>query len=149
MTKTARLTHFELAPKRRAGEARRLIWLDRVEELGVRVARASGLDDDEAQFLGLAVREALMNALTHGNSDRVAVSFRLTEGDSLVITVRDHGPGFDPARIPNPLSEDNLAKSSGRGIFYMRRFADEVVFAFPSRGGTVARLFKRLSSPRG
>jgi serine/threonine-protein kinase RsbW len=149
MTSAARFTHFERAPERRAGEAKRLVWVDHVEELGVRVAQAGGLPEDEARFLGVALREALMNALTHGDSDRVTVSFRLMEGASLLITVRDRGPGFDPAQIPDPLSPGNLTKRTGRGIFYMRRFADEVVFAFPARGGTVARLLKRLSRAGG
>lgn len=145
----ARFTHFELAPEHGASEARRLAWVDRVEDLAVRIAEASGLDADGARFLGVALREALVNALTHGRGrrDRVAVSFRLVEGPALVITVRDRGPGFDPATLPDPLLPENLPRGSGRGVFYMRRFSDEVSFAFPARGGTVARLLKRL--PKG
>jgi serine/threonine-protein kinase RsbW len=142
----ARLAHFELAPERAAGEPIRLLWVDRVEELGVRVARASGLDEEGAELLGVALREALMNALTHGASERVSVSFRLMPGASLVITVRDRGPGFDPSRLPDPRLPENLSRGSGRGVFYMRRFTDEVEFTFPARGGTVARLLKRLSA---
>lgn len=139
-----RFHHFEMAPRREAGEAKRLLWVDRVEELSLRLARASGLDEAGAQFLGVALREALVNALTHGGPGRASVGFRLSEQAQLTITVRDRGPGFDPARLPDPLLPENLEKGSGRGIFFMRRFTDEVVFAFPARGGTVARLFKRL-----
>ena len=143
----ARLGHFELAPKRREGEKKRLLWVDHVEDLAVRIAQAGGVEERDALFLGVALREALMNALTHGDSDRVSVSFRLVREDSLLITVRDRGPGFDPSQVPDPLVPENLNKGSGRGIFYMQRFTDQVIFAFPARGGTVARLLKRLARP--
>jgi serine/threonine-protein kinase RsbW len=142
----ARFAHFELAPERAAGESLRLLWVDRVEELGVRLALAGGLAEEGAELLGVALREALMNALTHGASDQVSVSFRLMPGASLSITVRDRGPGFDPARLPDPRLPENVARGHGRGVFYMRHFTDEVEFSFPARGGTVARLLKRLSA---
>ena len=114
----------------------------------MRIAGGAGLDEDGAYYLGVAVREALMNAISHGRNHRrrVAVSFRMVEGPALVITVRDRGPAFDPKTLQDPLLPENLEKGSGRGLFYMRRFVDEVRFAFPTRGGTVARLLKRLPS---
>jgi len=141
-----RHSHFELSPAPAAGEARRFAWLDHVEALALRIATAGGLDDEAAGYLRVAVREALMNALTHGrgHSRRVAVSFRVVEGPALMITVRDRGPAFDPKTVPDPLLPENLEKGSGRGLFYMHRFVDEVRFAFPTRGGTVAQLLKRL-----
>lgn len=141
-----RQSHFELSPGPSAGEARRLGWVDHVEALALRIAGAGGLDDDAAQRLGVAVREALMNALTHGRGRerRIAVGFRVVDGPALVITVRDRGPAFDPATVQDPLLPENLERGSGRGLFYMRRFTDEVRFAFPTRGGTVAALLKKL-----
>ena len=141
-------SHFELSPDPSTGEPRSLAWVDHVEALAIRIAAAGGLEEDGAHFLGVAVREALMNALIHGRGSarRVAVSFRVVEGPVLVITIRDRGPRFDPETLEDPLRPENLERNSGRGLYYMRRFADEVRFAFPTRGGTVAQLLKRLPS---
>jgi serine/threonine-protein kinase RsbW len=143
-----RHSHFELSPLASGGEALCLAWVDHVEALAARIAAAGGLGADGAQFLGVAVREGLMNALTHGRgrARRVAVAFRVVDGPALVITIRDRGPGFDPSTLADPLRPENLERGSGRGLFYMRRFADELRFAFPARGGTVARLLKQLPS---
>jgi serine/threonine-protein kinase RsbW len=70
------------------------------------------------------------------------IGLHLTPG-SLVITVRDRGPGFDPSAVPDPTAEQNLERGSGRGIFYMRCFTDRVSFVFPRIGGSVVRLAKR------
>ena len=57
--------------------------------------------------------------------------------------VQDQGLGFDPETVPNPIAEENLLKSYGRGIFFMRNFMDEVSYSFPARGGTVVRMLKK------
>jgi serine/threonine-protein kinase RsbW len=119
--------------------------LDHVEDLAVCMGRAGGLDADEAAFVGVALREAVVNAFRHGRSPDGAptrIGLHLTR-DDLVITVRDRGPGFDPASVPDPCREENLAKGGGRGIYYMRCFTDRVSFVFPRRGGSVVRLAKR------
>jgi serine/threonine-protein kinase RsbW len=119
--------------------------LDQVEDLAVRLGRAGGLDADQAVFVGVALREAVVNAFRHGRSPDGAparLSLHLTP-DSLVITVRDRGPGFDPDRVPDPCCGSNLTRGSGRGIFYMRCFTDRVSFVFPRRGGAVVRLAKK------
>lgn len=129
-------------------EEGRLGWVDAIEDLVLRVARGAGLDGDAAFFLGVAAREAVVNAIRHGSEDeggcRIAVTLRITEGGTLVLTVRDRGKGFDPKRLPDPLCDANLCRSSGRGVFYMRRFADRVRFSFPRRGGTLVRIEKKL-----
>jgi serine/threonine-protein kinase RsbW len=119
--------------------------LDHVEELAVCMARAGGLDADDAVFVGVALREAVENAFQHGRSPdnaptRIALHLTATE---LVITVRDRGPGFDPGAVADPCHEENLARGRGRGIYYMRRFTDRVSFVFPRNGGSVVRLAKR------
>lgn len=122
-------------------------WIEAVEALAVRVGETRGLDSDGAHFLGVALREAVVNALRHGtgpDGPRVSVRIEVAREHELVLTVQDRGPGFDPSRLPDPLSPDNLCKGCGRGVFYMRRFTDEVSFVFPRRGGTVTRLRKRL-----
>jgi serine/threonine-protein kinase RsbW len=119
--------------------------LDHVEDLAVCMGRAGGLDPDGAVFVGVALREAVVNAFRHGCSTDGAptrIGLHLTS-DSLVITVRDRGPGFDPASVPDPGKDENLARGKGRGIYYMRCFTDRVSFVFPRRGGSVVRLAKK------
>lgn len=122
-------------------------FLDPAEEAAVCLARTLGLPEEEAYYLRVALHEALTNAVRHGcQSDprrRVGFSLRVLAHD-LRISVADEGPGFDPRQIPDPLAETNLSRAGGRGIFYMRRFTDELSFSFPPQGGTVVRLRKRL-----
>jgi serine/threonine-protein kinase RsbW len=122
--------------------------IEAIEKVAVGAAAAGGLGDDEAHFLGVAIREAVVNALRHGRakdgccsaSVRVCVS---AEG-VLIATVRDRGPGFDPCAVPDPLASENVERGSGRGLLFMRRFADRVFFSFPRKGGAVVRLEKDL-----
>jgi serine/threonine-protein kinase RsbW len=119
--------------------------LDHIEDLAVCMGRAGGLDPEDAVFVGVALREAVVNAFRHGRSQDNAptrIGLHLTP-DSLVITVRDRGPGFDPASVPDPTAEENRERGCGRGIFYMRCFTDRVSFVFPRNGGSVVRLAKR------
>jgi serine/threonine-protein kinase RsbW len=111
-------------------------------------ASSEGLGPHEAHFLALALREALVNAVKHGHKGdsgrRIKISLGRDARRNLVFTVRDEGNGFDPARVPDPLAPENLHRGSGRGVFYMRKFADEVSFTFPKKGGTVVCLKKRI-----
>lgn len=119
--------------------------LDHVEELAVVMGRAGGLDNEEAVFVGVALREAVVNALRHGHSPDGApcrIGLHLTR-DSLVINVRDRGPGFDPALVPDPREAQNLCRGGGRGLFYMKCFTDHLSFVFPRAGGSVVRLSKK------
>ena len=93
---------------------------------------------EEARFgIDLAVREATVNAIRHGNrydpGKQVTLSFETTP-EQLTIKVRDEGPGLDTASVPNPLEEENLTKSSGRGLLLMRTFMDKVDIANLSPG---------------
>ncbi len=119
------------------------------EVLGIQ----EGLGPDAAHFFSLALREALVNAIRHGNrgdpSRRVRVSFlcfSVRGKGKLVFTVGDEGSGFDPAKVPDPREPENLDRGGGRGVFYMHQFADRVDFTFPDAGGTVVRLEKNLTS---
>jgi len=119
--------------------------LDHIEELAVCMGRAGGLEPEDAVFVGVALREAVVNAFRHGrspNGDPTRIGLHLTP-DCLVITVRDRGPGFDPACVPDPRDTSNLDRGCGRGIFYMRCFTDRVSFVFPRKGGSVVRLAKK------
>lgn len=136
---------LELDEAERAGD-----WLDAVEECAVRMGAACGLDGDSVHFLGLALREAVVNALRHGRRQDgrpwVGVGLRLLRSGRLVMTVRDRGRGFDPSAVPDPCAPENAIRNGGRGLFYMRQFVDRLSFSFPRRGGALVRLEKRLPS---
>jgi serine/threonine-protein kinase RsbW len=104
-------------------------------------------DEDSRYWIGIAVREAVANAIKHGNRQdpqkQVEVELFVEDGQ-LVIRVRDQGEGFDPRRVANPLDPENLLKPDGRGIFYMNRFMDAIEYDFGPEGGTVVTLRKRL-----
>ena len=101
------------------------------EETASKIAVEAGFDDEEVMKIAMAVREAAVNAVLHGNAydpgKKVMVDFERTSRH-LVITIRDQGKGLDLAKIPDPLAPENLLKTSGRGIFLIRSFMDEVKF---------------------
>jgi serine/threonine-protein kinase RsbW len=121
--------------------------VDDLEATIVGLGTRSGLDLDSAVFLGVALREALTNAIRHGNGcapDRPVQVRIVLEGGSLTLTVRDWGPGFEVDSLPDPAAPENQCRNCGRGIFFMRQFADEVVFRHPDGGGQAVELRKRL-----
>ena len=127
--------------------ASRFEMLEMVQTVLSHVTGLLRLDDDAAHYVSVAIRESVVNAIKHGNrgdaGKRVAIEFLLHPG-ALEVTVQDEGTGFDPTTVPSPLAEENLLKADGRGIFFMRSFMDEVSYAFPSRGGTLVRMLKKL-----
>ncbi|HVF48810.1 MAG TPA: ATP-binding protein [Pyrinomonadaceae bacterium] len=123
--------------------------LDSIAEAAARAAEVAGRYgfDAEALFgIDMAVREAVTNAVLHGNrqdeSKTVEVGFTYS-GSSLLITVRDEGEGFNPADVPDPTDEQNLLKTSGRGILFMRSFMDAVEWEQHTGGGTIVRMTKK------
>lgn len=109
-----------------------------------------GMDGEARYWVDIAVREAVANAIKHGNAQDPAKRVRVDagiEGDTLVIRIEDEGEGFDPARLGDPRDPENLLKPSGRGIFYMRSFMDGIEYGSRPGGGTVVTLRKRLSRP--
>lgn len=106
-------------------------------------------DDDTCHWIGIAMREAVANAIKHGNQrdpgKLVVVDIRVENGD-FVLRVEDQGAGFDMARLGDPLSPENLLKPSGRGIFYMKSFMDDIDYAFRPGGGTVVTMRKHLGA---
>ena len=127
--------------------------LDVVQLLSDHVGQVGGLDEDATHWVGVAVRESVINAIKHGNSEdqrkRVTVEFRiepLSEPAELVVRVVDQGEGFDPVEIADPLAPENLLKSSGRGIFFMRSFMDDVALRRAPEGGMEVRMVKKLGA---
>ena len=107
------------------------------------------LGEDDRHWIGLAVREAVANAIKHGNgsdpSKQVEVEVRIDAGD-VEVSVRDEGKGFDPSSVADPLAPENLLRPGGRGIFYMRSLMDKVEYRFGAQGGTEVVLRKRIKS---
>ena len=105
--------------------------VNKVEQTAEQCAARAGFDEDTIQHIGMAVREAAVNAVLHGNAydsnKHITASFETTT-DSLIIRVADQGPGLDPETIPDPLAPENILRGSGRGIFLIRAFMDEVHF---------------------
>lgn len=127
--------------------------VDFVQVVSDHMGREIGLDEDAMHWVGVATRECVINAIKHGNqndpSKRVVVEF--TPGTSpvvpeLTISVRDQGSGFDPDTLADPLAPENLLKSSGRGIFLIRSFMDDVQLNRVPEGGMEVRMTKRTPS---
>ena len=106
----------------------------------------SGITEDAAFGIDMAVREAVTNAVLHGNQqdENKTVDVTLKSSpDAVEISVHDQGAGFNPADVPDPTAEENILKASGRGIFFMRSFMDEVNWLIRPGGGTTVRMLKR------
>jgi serine/threonine-protein kinase RsbW len=109
--------------------------------------RQLGMDEDTQHWVDLAVREALANAIKHGNvqSPEKQVHVDLdVEGDELVIRVEDEGVGFDPDQVGDPLDPKNIPRPNGRGILFMKKFMDRIHYGSGPGGGTVVTLRKRV-----
>jgi serine/threonine-protein kinase RsbW len=124
----------------------RIESIDEAAGAAADAARRLGFAEDALFGVELAVREAVTNAVVHGNrqdeSKPVEVGLSGTDAE-LVITVRDRGEGFDPERVADPTAAENILKASGRGILFMRTFMDEVTWERPPGGGTLVRMTKK------
>ena len=124
--------------------------LDFVQVVSDHLARDVGLDEDSMHWVSVAIRESVINAIKHGNRNDAAkhvfVEFETaTRADvpELAIRIRDQGEGFDPELVANPLDAENLLKSSGRGIFLIRNFMEDVQLRRAPEGGMEIRMVKR------
>jgi serine/threonine-protein kinase RsbW len=124
--------------------------LDLVQGVSDQMGRAGGLDDDALHWLNVAVRECVINAISHGNgndvSKRVHLEFATFQdgvGPGVSVRVRDEGPGFDPGDLLDCCAPENLLKSSGRGIFLIRSFMDQMDLRRAPEGGMEVVMVKR------
>ena len=127
--------------------------IDLATNLADQLTNLAGFDEDCVYWINMAVRESVANAVEHGNkydsNKQVEITFVLAH-ELLTIAVRDHGEGFDPASLPDPLDPLNLLNPAGRGILYMRTFMDEVTYLRHPEGGMLVTMAKRrqpLASP--
>ena len=110
-------------------------------------AQEIGFREEELHQIGMAVRETMVNAVVHGNRynahKKVRLSLSLTP-ERLTIRIADEGEGFDPGNLPDPISGDNLMRHSGRGIFLMRAFMDDLQVRHLEPEGTEVTLVKNV-----
>ncbi|RXH56854.1 ATP-binding protein [Granulicella sibirica] len=108
-----------------------LASVNKVEQTAEEFAERAGFDEDTVPNIAMAVREAAVNAVLHGNAydpeKHITASFESTP-DSLIIRISDQGSGLNPDTLPDPLAPENILRGSGRGIFLIRAFMDEVNF---------------------
>lgn len=120
--------------------------VNKAETTAAEAAAGAGFSEDDQSNIAMAVREAAVNAVLHGNAydpnKKFFVAFETRE-DALVITIADQGKGLDMQCIPDPLAPENLMKGSGRGIFLIRAFMDEVRFR-NTEPGTEITLIKHV-----
>ena len=127
--------------------------LDFVQVVSDRIGQLAGLDEDAVHWIGVAGRESVINAIKHGNREDygtlVTVEFDVAPAaapSELVVRVLDQGEGFDPEEVADPLAPENILKSSGRGIFFMRNFMDDVTLRRGDEGGMEVRMVKKLAT---
>ncbi len=122
-----------------------LASVDKLERTAEEYAALAGFDEDTVPNIAMAVREAAVNAVMHGNvydpGKKVTASFETT-ADALIVKIADQGPGLNPDTVPDPLAPENILRGSGRGIFLIRAFMDEVHFR-DTHPGTELTLIKK------
>jgi serine/threonine-protein kinase RsbW len=126
--------------------------VDLADDITLRVADAAGFDEEQRYRIGMSVREGVINAYEYGNQHererKIFLTFELTP-EKLIIRVLDEGLGFDLGEVPDPLAEENLLKTSGRGLFLMRSFMDEFAVNRPQGGGAEVVMAKRYPAAPG
>ena len=120
-------------------EARRL--QDEIEQQ----ITALKVSEQEVFSVRLALEEALVNAIKHGNqmdrSKKVRVAYRFLP-DRLEIHITDEGTGFDPEDVPDPTAVENLERPCGRGLMLMRHYMSEVVYSTRGNSVRMVKVFK-------
>lgn len=124
--------------------------VDLAESIVMRVAEVSGFGDEDIHKIGMAVREGVINAYNYGNQQDRSKKIRMTvelEPEKMIVRVLDQGKGFELTEIPDPLAEENLLRTSGRGLFLMRAFMDDFAVRHGPGGGAELVMTKNLPHP--
>ncbi len=103
--------------------------VDEAESSTMEAAIAAGFDEDEQHRIGMALRECMVNAVVHGNRynrNKIVHVSVLRSREQFTIQITDQGEGFELQEVPDPLDETNLLRHSGRGLFLMGAFMDDV-----------------------
>lgn len=126
--------------------------IETIEEAATAISEivsGAGITEESALGIDMAVREAIANAVIHGNkldeTKHVEIIVK-SSPEFFEISVHDQGQGFNPETISDPTKEENILKTSGRGIFFMRNFMDEVDWTIRPQGGTTVRMLKRRAN---
>lgn len=123
--------------------------VDRAEGIALALAREAGFREEDLDRIGMSVRECMVNAIVHGNRysshKKVRLSLSRTP-DRFTIRISDQGEGFDPRELPDPVAEGNLMRQSGRGIFLMRAFMDDLQVRRLEPAGTEVTLVKNVAA---
>ena len=124
--------------------------VNKVEQAAEQLALKVGFAEDDLHKITMSVREAAVNAVLHGNAydpeKKITVTYETTP-EGLVVVITDQGKGLEDSELPDPLAESNLLKTSGRGIFLMRAFMDEVRIK-DLKPGTEITLVKHLTASK-
>jgi serine/threonine-protein kinase RsbW len=126
-----------------------LTSVDHAEEIAVGVAQRAGFEEDDLLKIGMAVRESVVNAVVHGNRYNANKKVRFSvvkDPQRFTVRVADEGEGFDYEDVPDPLAPENLMRSSGRGIFLIRSFVDELLIRRLEPAGMEFVLVKYLAA---
>ena len=121
--------------------------VDQAETEILKAAEHAGFDEDEQHRIGMAVRECMVNAVVHGNrynrNKQVHVNVTRTN-DRFIVRIADQGEGFEVEEVPDPLHDHNLLRHSGRGLFLMGAFMDDVKVRRITPSGTEVTLVKHV-----
>ena len=123
--------------------------VDIAERAALDLAREAGFGEEDLDRIGMSVRECMVNAVVHGNrySSHKKVHFSVSSARGrLTIRVADQGEGFDPEGLPDPLSGDNILRHSGRGIFLMKAFMDDLQMRRLQPAGMEVTLVKNVAA---
>ena len=121
--------------------------VDIAERAALDLARESGFGEEDLDRIGMSVRECTVNAVVHGNRynshKKVRLSLSRTP-ERFTVRIADQGEGFNPDALPDPLQGDNLLRHSGRGIFLMKAFMDDLQVRSLEPAGTEVTLVKNV-----
>jgi serine/threonine-protein kinase RsbW len=124
--------------------------VDVVEADILKAALDAGFGEDDQHGIGMAVRECMVNAVVHGNrynkNKHVHVSV-VKSGVEFTIRITDQGEGFEKEAVPDPLHDTNILRHSGRGLYLMKAFMDDVQIQKVSPSGTEVTLSKKFGPP--